>query len=262
MRYVALGDSFAAAPLAPRGDPRAPVCVRSRSGYPEVAARSLGARLVNVSCSGARVRDFGGRQSGLVRPQYAALDSATDVVSLTIGGNDTHLVRAALSCVNLLAEPTGRSCADRYTAGGRDRIAESVAAWAPALGRALDEIHRRAPHARILVVGYGAYLRAGGCYPVQPLWARDADYLQGSIDRLSAALRAEAARHRAVFVDTRPLTEGHGGCAPPRKRYLEGFVPSHRAAGLHPNARGSAVIGRELAAAITDLRSGTVPTRR
>ncbi|MFC0596777.1 SGNH/GDSL hydrolase family protein [Streptomyces palmae] len=262
LRYVAMGDSYAAAPLAPHGDPRAPMCVRSRSGYPEVAARALGARLVNVSCSAARIRDFGERQTGLLRPQSTALERGTDVVSLTIGGNDTHLVRAALRCVNPLPEPVGRSCADRYTAGGRDRIAADIAAWAPALGAALDEIHRRAPHARIFVVGYGEYFRRGGCHPVQPLWARDADYLQGSIDRLSAVLRAEAARHRAVFVDTRPLTRGHDSCAPARERYLEGFLPTHRALGLHPNAEGSAAIGRRLASVIARFRSGTPSTRR
>ncbi|MEU3465394.1 SGNH/GDSL hydrolase family protein [Streptomyces sp. NPDC006733] len=247
LEYVALGDSFAAAPLVPQPDPANLACLRSLSNYPHVAARALGARLTDVSCSGAKVTDFGGRQFGLVPPQYQALSETTDVVSLTIGGNDTDLVTRAISCVNLLPEPVGTSCADRLTAGGRDQIAADIDRWAPSLGRALDEIHRRAPHAKVFVVGYGSYIQDGGCFPRQPIWARDATYIQGSVNRLGDALRAQAAAHDAVFVDTAPLSAGHDSCAPAGTRYLEGLVPSSPALPLHPNAAGSAAFGTALA---------------
>src|SRR5690349_615175 len=119
--YVALGDSAAAGPLIPNQDP-ALWCLRSDRNYPQVAAEILGARLTDVTCSGAKTDDFAGRQFGFVAPQYDALKSTTDLVSITIGGNDVGLVQTALGCINLLPEPVGLSCRDRLTAGG-DQVA-------------------------------------------------------------------------------------------------------------------------------------------
>ena len=50
--YVALGDSAAAGPLIPNQDP-ALWCLRSDQNYPQVAAKLLGARLTDVTCSGS-----------------------------------------------------------------------------------------------------------------------------------------------------------------------------------------------------------------
>jgi lysophospholipase L1-like esterase len=250
LEYVALGDSFAAAPLVPRTDPGNVACLRSLSDYPHVAARALGARLTDVTCSGAEVTDFSDSQFGFVPPQYEALSAKTDIVSLTIGGNDTNLVTRAISCVNLVAEPLGTSCADRLTTGGHDQVAEDIDRWAPSLGGALDEIHRRAPHAKVFVVGYGTYIRKDGCFPRQPIWARDADYIQGVVNRLSGALRTQAAAHDAAFVDTVALSAGHDSCAPTGTRYIEGIVPTSQALPLHPNAAGSAAFGDALAESV------------
>lgn len=248
--YVALGDSYAAAPLVPAPDPSSPACLRSRSNYPRAAADALGARLTDVSCSGARVTDFSDRQFGIVRAQYEALTPDTGIVSLTIGGNDTDLVATAVNCVNTQPEPAGVSCADRYTSGGRDQVAERIDAWAPELGRALDEIHRRAPRAKVFVVGYGDFIRKGGCHPVQPVWSRDADYIQGQVNHLNQVLRTGAEAHGAAFVDTFSVSTGHDSCAPAGTRYLEGLVPTEPALSLHPNAAGSAVFGAALADAV------------
>lgn len=249
--YVALGDSYAAAPIVPENDWSQPACLNSKSGYPEVAADATGAQLTDVSCSGAKVSDFAGRQFGIMPPQYDALGKKTDVVSLTIGGNDTNLVAATLSCLNVLPEPSGFSCADRYTAGGRDKLAEDIDAWKPVLGKALATIRDRAPNARVYVVGYGDYIRKGGCFPTQPIWGKDADYIQGTVNKLSAALREGSAAHGATYVDGFAATAGHDSCAPPAERYTEGLIPTHPASPLHPNAAGSAALGKALARSIS-----------
>lgn len=243
-----MGDSAAAGPLIPNQDP-ALWCLCSDQNYPQVAVRKFGARPVDVTCSRAKTDDFAGRQFGFVAPQYDALKPSTDLVPVTIGGNDVGLVQTALSCINLLPEPIGFSCKDRLTAGG-DQVAAAIAEWAPAFGAALDGIKRRAPHAKIIVTGYGTYIRPGGCRPVQPIWARDGDYLQASVDLLSATAKAEAVKRGATFVDLAAVSVGHDTCAAPADRFLEGLIPTSIAAPLHPNAAGMAAFGATVARAV------------
>ncbi len=250
VEYVALGDSAAAGPLIPQQDPEAPGCLRSTRNWPSVLAERIGARLTDVTCSGAVTDDLAGRQSttsGTQSPQADALSPSTDLVTLTIGGNDVDLVDVALSCVNVLPAPVGQSCRDRLTAGGRDHLAERVDAYAAEFAAALDLISARAPGARVVVVGYGTYIRPGGCYPDQPIWARDADYLQGGINRLNAVFAREAEAHGAEFVDIATPSAGRDACAPARTRWFEGVVATGPVAPLHPNADGMAAIGRIVA---------------
>lgn len=248
LEYVALGDSSVSGTGVPIQESL--ICTRSTQSWPKVVAAELGAELTDVSCGGATVEDFSGRQFGIVAPQYDALTSDTDLVTLTIGGNDIGLVQTALSCVNLFPEPAGFSCKDRYTAGGEDDISEAIEAWAPELGEAIEEIQRRSPEAEVAVAGYATYIREDGCYPVQPIWASDANYLQAKVDELSAAMREQALAHDVTFVDLAPVTVGHDVCAAPRDRYIEGLIPTAPAAPLHPNAEGLAAFGRAVAAAV------------
>lgn len=248
LEYVAMGDSAAAGPLIPNQDPNLP-CLRSDHNYPRVAAATLGAHLTDVTCSGATTGDFAGHQFGFEAPQYDALKPGTDLVSVTIGANDIALASQAVGCLNLLPEPVGISCKARLTAGGHDQLAEAAKALAPKLGAAFEEIHRRAPHAKVLVTGYGTYLRKGGCWPAQPIWGRDADYLQASIGTLNDVIATQARTHGASYVDLAAASVGHDTCAKPAVRYLEGLIPTAPAAPLHPNARGMAAFGATIVSA-------------
>ncbi|CAL9657161.1 Lipase 2 [Streptomyces sp. enrichment culture] len=248
--YVALGDSFAAGPLVTPADPSDPLCLRSLANYPHVAAEELGARLTDVSCTGATADHLSTPRHPGTRPQYEALSQGTDVVSITLGGNDTDLFAMALGCVNLLPEPLGSSCAAGNTRGGVDTVKAAVDAWAPTFAGVLDRIRQRAPHAEVFVVGYGNAIRPGGCFPIQPVWGVDADYMQGVVSHLDATLRRISQQHGAVFVDTYEPGIGHDMCAAPADRYIEGFVPARDPAPLHPNSAGSKAIGRTLAAAV------------
>ncbi|MET9626291.1 SGNH/GDSL hydrolase family protein [Lentzea sp. NPDC006480] len=255
IEYVALGDSAAAGPLIPNQDP-ALWCLRSDHNYPQVAAAFLGAKLTDVTCSGAETNHLAGHQFGFVTPQLEALRPTTDLVSLTIGANDIGLFQTALSCINFLPEPAGISCKDRYTEGG-DQLAKAVDAWAPEFGAALDAIKKRSPNAKLVITGYGTYIRPGGCYPRQPVWGRDGDYLQSVMNKISATVKAETTKRGAMFVDFAAVTEGHDICAEPADRYLEGLIPTTIAAPLHPNAAGMKAFGLTVGrAALQGLRSG------
>jgi lysophospholipase L1-like esterase len=246
INYVALGDSYAAGPGILPIDPNL-ACQRSERNYPNVAAAMLGAELNDVTCSGATVDDLTTNQSPTIPPQLNALTPDTDLVSLTIGGNDVGLIQLALSCVNLLPEPIGVSCARQNTAGGTDLVSERIAQVAPTIGAAIDAIKQRSPQAKVLLVGYGIYLRPNGCYPITPLFRTDANYIQAKVNELVDATAAQAAAHGATFVDTR--VPGHDACSPPAQKWLEGFIPTSVATPLHPNANGMDAFGAMVAAA-------------
>nr|WP_240490809.1 SGNH/GDSL hydrolase family protein [Amycolatopsis vancoresmycina] len=251
--YVALGDSAAAGPLIPPPDLSSPGCLRSLHDYPHVAAQQAGVPLKDVTCSGATTADMTAPQqtpSGAVPPQLDALSDRTRTVTVTIGGNDIGLVGAATSCINLLPG-INPDCVDRYTAGGHDQLAEKIAAFEPVWGALLDAIHAKAPDAAVFVAGYGSYLPHNGCWPIAPLTPRDANYIQGSVDRTNAALARQAAAHNAHYVDVRTASVGHDVCKPPGVKWFESLIPTSVAAPLHPNADGMSAIGGLVAAAIS-----------
>lgn len=240
-RYVALGDSAAAGPLIPLPDLSSPGCIRSTANYPKLVARRLGVPITDVTCSGAVTADMTNPQQtelGAVPPQFDVLGPDTTLVTVQIGGNDAGLVGLALSCVNLLPEPLGTSCADRNTAGGRDVYAERIAAVAPRIAAVLDGIRQRAPNAAVYIVGYTTYLPPNGCFPLVPLWARDANYIQAKIDQLNQVFADAAPAHDATYVDIRTPGIGMDVCQSPLIRWTEPLVPLNVAAPLHPNATG------------------------
>ncbi|MFK8846588.1 SGNH/GDSL hydrolase family protein [Streptomyces sp. Ac-502] len=248
--YVALGDSSAAGPLIP-AQTSLP-CLRSNRNWPAVAAGRLGADLTDVTCSGAATKHLAGRQSALVPPQFDALRPDTDLVTLVIGANDIKLGTALPSCVRPLprAAGLGLTCESVYTAGGRDRLAERITRTAPKITAALGQIHRRSPRAKVYVVSYGTYFQPGGCWPREPVWAGDADYLQNTFDRLHAMLAERAAAGGAGFVDLRTPSAGHGVCAAPGEKWVEGLLPGSAAAPFHPNGTGMAHAGATVAETI------------
>jgi lysophospholipase L1-like esterase len=117
----------------------------------------------------------------------------------------------------------------------------------PAWSALIDQLRGAAPHARIVFVGYGTYVRPGGCFPAQPVLPRDADYLQSKLNELDDLQQQLAAEKGIEYFDTRPLSDGHDICAAPGDRYIEGFVTVGSAEPLHPNAFGEMAVGKALA---------------
>jgi lysophospholipase L1-like esterase len=251
--YVALGDSYTASPLTgPLAGPP-PGCLRSANNYPHLVARSTGAQLTDVSCSGARTRDLAAPQpvqGGQNPPQYDALGAGTQLVTVGIGGNDIGFSEIVQSCVS--PTPFGTPCRDRYVQGSHDELAARIDALGDRLDDVLDEVHRRAPDARVLLVGYPSVLPAEGpgCYPVVPYTGGDVAYLRGVLTHLNQAIADAAEDGDATYVDTATPTVGHDVCTPPGTRWIEGLVPTAPAYPVHPNALGSAALSRAVLATL------------
>lgn len=135
-RYVALGDSFAAGlgAGAEKGG-----CRLSPYSYPSVFARRSGVNLVvNAACAGATTSD-------LLKHQLIALDERTDLVTVSIGGNDLGVQAIAADC----AAGKAAACRNEVTA------ALSLLNVLPdRLTTVFSAIAQAAPNARIVVTGY------------------------------------------------------------------------------------------------------------
>jgi lysophospholipase L1-like esterase len=218
--YVALGDSFTAAPYVPSTS-LADGCFRSDGNYPQIIAAELGAELVDVSCSGADTADLSARQHtgfAVVPAQLAALSPRTDLVTVGIGGNDSGVFGSLVSvCPELAAsDPDGSPCRAHFSAGGRDVLLSAAADTHRRVTRVLRRVHRRAPGARVLVVGYPRIAPPDAvCPDVLPFAAGDYAYADQVERRLNASLRTAARRAGAGYVDTYAASRGHDACAGP-----------------------------------------------
>ncbi|MFN2478796.1 MAG: SGNH/GDSL hydrolase family protein [Pseudonocardiaceae bacterium] len=242
--YVALGDSYTAGPVIPiqRIDPIG--CERSTNNYPALLARTLQIHdYTDVSCSGAQTVNMTAAQTvplGSNPPQFDALRRDTDLVTLTIGGNDIGFTEIIFTCVRVSAtDPFGNPCQREATAGGGDFYAQRIAEAAPKVARVLEGIRARSPHATVVLVGYLRILPpAVGCYPVFPVASGDVPYLDGLEQQLNTMLADQAFKHGAAFVDSYGSSLGHDACKLPGQKWVEGTVPTSPAAPVHPNAIG------------------------
>lgn len=246
LTMVALGDSQAAGPLVTTQNSWD--CLRSNDNWPAVAARSIGASLTDVTCSGATSADLTGKRFGYMAPQLDAVKADTDIVTMTIGANDLSLGTTVPGCMNPFPQPFGLAC----TSWMQDNTNAQLATLRPRIAAALQAIHHKARAARVYVVSYFHYWSKTGCYPVDPIWSVDATWLQSIFDRLNATLKTTAEANGAAYVDLATPSKGHGVCANPLdgSKWVEGFVPTSQAAPYHPNAAGNAAAGALVAAAI------------
>jgi lysophospholipase L1-like esterase len=220
--YVALGDSYTAGPFVAQAVP-ALGCFRSTHNYPAKVAAALDVEtLVDVSCSGADTTDMTSRQHtgfATVPAQLRALSPRTDLVTVGVGGNDAGVFGSLVSvCADLRAtDPDGSPCREHFSAGGgRNVLLAATAGTRRRVQEVLERVHRRAPGARVLVVGYPRIAPRGRtCPAVLPFAEGDYAYADRVERRLNASLRAAARSEGAGYVDTYRASRGHDACAGP-----------------------------------------------
>lgn len=251
-QYVALGSSFAAGlGLGPRAVASPVQCFRSTGGYPALAAKRTGLRLVDMSCSGSTTEHIlhGGQM--LLGPQLAAIGPQARLVTITSGGNDIGYVGDLMAASGSMGPLAGwangaiKSAADRpYT-----RVAAN-------LEKIVGQVRKRAPKALIVIVSYPALMpREGNCAATGVSDAQ-ADISRSVAARLVEVTRNAAAASDAAFVDMDALSVGHDVCS--ASPWVNGVVPSAGTA-FHPNAAGAAATAAQVDA---DYRNAIVDTEQ
>ncbi len=242
LQYVAIGDSFTSAPLVPVTDV-ANGCFRSSANYPSVVARALGAKLDDRSCGGAETTHFLSPQFAGVQPQATALKKSTDLVTVGIGGNDQEVFAQLIRrCPQLRdSDPRGAPCRKAMGASGSDRLLTALERTRTRVTDVVREVHRRAPEAKVLVVGYPQIVAGDNACKDLPLALGDYAYAEKVNRALTDALRSAAKATDSTYVDVWTASRGHDVCS--TDPWVNGAVSDRqRAAAYHPFAEEQAAV--------------------
>lgn len=219
--YVALGDSYSSGVGAGSYDSASGNCLRSTKAYPKLwAAAHSPSSFAFTACSGARTDD-------VTAGQLAPLSSTTDLVSITVGGNDAGFSDVMITCVlqsesNCISRVnTAKSYVDSTLPGKLDS--------------AYSAIKAKAPSARVVVIGYPHFYKlGGGCLFGLSDNARSA--INGAADYLNTAIAKRAADHGYDFASVVPPFTGHEICS--GSEWLHSVNLFDLTESYHPTAAG------------------------
>lgn len=251
--YVAMGSSYAAGPgIGQSADTPPNRCARSATNAAHIFAQKVGLELKDVSCSGATTAHILGAW-GPIPAQVDALDADTQLVTVTIGGNDLGYMTAIgkFQCPNLSDEERNRYFGGTCTPFTPLTI-EAKQKLAADMDRMIATIHQRAPKARVLLVQYFTLFPATGNCAATGLTDEAVAQIRPIARDLSAiteaAVRPYRAFARTVALDRASADHGICGAAPwvngpkPDRAKLDGV-------NYHPNQAGMTAAAQLIEAA-------------
>ena len=238
LHYAALGDSYSAAPFVPQTD-LAGGCFRSSGNYPSLVADDLGiVDVTDVTCSGAETADVAGRQvvaggEGTVPPQIRAVTRDTDLVTIGIGGNDENLFATLVhQCTTTPAGAT--PCLDLLGSAG-SAASDVIRRTSQRVVGVLRLVHRKAPDAQVVLVGYPRLVDPDRPCAKIPIEAAQLPRVAAFEKELRDGLAAAARKGDAQLVDMYALSRGHEICS--ADPWVNGKVTDQtRALAYHPFA--------------------------
>jgi lysophospholipase L1-like esterase len=252
VHYVALGDSYSAASGVLPPDPAAPVnCIRSTANYPHLIAAATGAELTDVTCGGADTSDYFTPQYDNVPPQLHAVTADADLITMTIGGNDSgvfidSIVQCGIAGASTLGQ--GSPCKDQYGSSFEDTVRTTTY---PSLVNALTAVQGAAPDARVAILSYPWILPTSvGCFDKMPVAEGDVPYLRSLQTTLNDAVRRAAEATGATYVDLNEVSEGHDACQPLGVRWIEPVLQGTNPVIVHPNALGEQEMAKQAMAVL------------
>ncbi len=224
VNYVALGDSYSSGVGTGVYDAASGACARSPLSYaPLWAAEHHLASFGFAACSGARTAD-------VLANQIPALQPSTDLVTITIGGNDAGFGPVLQTCTVARSDRTCFAAVDAAEAFERSVLRDR-------LTRTYAAIRRTAPHAQVIVLGYPRLFDlAPSCAdPRVPNLARRQKLNEGA-DVLNDVIRSVSQQFEFSFSDVRGRFAGHGVCS--ADPWINGPSVSTSVGPYHPSQTG------------------------
>ncbi len=249
-RYVAIGDSYTTGAGIPPGPLEG--CFRSPRSYPHKLAKRLGVQLVDASCGGAQTANMKTPQptsTGPNPPQEEALDRRTDLVTVSLGVNDAQFALILGRCVELArVDPQGSPCRDSFQSAAGDTLFAGLPIVEERVERVLRQVHRKAPNAQVVLVGYPQLAPETGTCPELPFAAGDYAYLSMFMLGMDKTMRDAAWLADVPYVSLLEASRGHDVCAG-AKAWVNGLLSTPRTAVWHPFANEQ----RAVAALVADV---------
>jgi lysophospholipase L1-like esterase len=218
--YVALGDSYSsgvgAGPYLSGG------CSRSNNSY---AAQWAASHAVSsfgfAACGGAVTGD-------VVSMQLASVNANTDLVTITIGGNDVGFGDTMVNCTI----GSDSACINSVNQG----ITATNTTLPAKLDTTYAAIRAKAPSARVVVLGYPRLISPTGSCGLFNLSTAKRTALNNGADILSGVIGARAAAAGFTYLDARGPFDGHGACG--SSAWINRFNLFAIGDSYHPNAAG------------------------
>ena len=247
-----MGSSIAAGPGVGMRDPGSPpLCMRSDANYAHLFAAKRGLSLRDVTCSGATTAGILTGQR-MLPPQIDAVGPGTQLVTISIGGNDVHLAGNlfAWSCANAPDKipEAWRPWICRETP--QSQVDDAFAGLEAHLRAIVDCIRQRAPHARIVFVDYVHLVPTFGSCPQRlPLTEAQISEARTNEDRLAAMTAKVAREPGSDLLQASALSRGHDVCATDSWIFPLQFPPhliEFAPLAYHPNAEAMQAIADAL----------------
>ncbi|MDA1385402.1 SGNH/GDSL hydrolase family protein [Glycomyces lechevalierae] len=219
IEYVALGDSYASG-VGTRDYIDDSSCRRSDAAYPSLLADAIGADLTFAACSGAKTGD-------VLNNQLGGLSDSTDLVTITIGGNDTGWTGVVQKC----AYPYPWTCTKEIDAA-EAFIRDALPAR---LNDVYNAIEDAAPNAEVIVVGYPLLFNGEECNAITRISPGEQAALNDAADLLGDVVGTVADSHGFQYADVRTAFDDHAVCDD--TEWLNG-ISYPIAESYHPNKSG------------------------
>lgn len=260
--YTAMGDSYSSGEGNPPYDPGNDGCDRSNAAFGRQFAAdtpSIGsAGIQHIACSGATVANLTTTGQNGEKPQIDQMYSGSQLVTVTIGGNDIGFAGVLTNC---LTNPT-TNCITEYNADDDNNLYAAIDALKPELVAAYQAMQAAAPDAKIVAVTYPLIFQPGTtCAGILNLPVPDVDFLNDVGAYLDDVIM-DAAQEAGIYsMDERYAFLGHALCSADPWVYqlptgfTAGTAVLDSSAWFHPTAEGQGQIASDLGAYWQALQS-------
>jgi lysophospholipase L1-like esterase len=255
--YTAMGDSYSSGEGNPPYDVgTAGGCDRSQVAFGRQFAQaqtSIGdAGIQHIACSGATINNLlpsGTGQNG-EQPQISQLYSGSNLVTVTIGGNDAGFASVLSSCVT-----TPTTCENTYNSDDANNEYNLIDSLRPKLAAAYTAMQSQAPGAKIVAVTYPNIFQPGTtCAGIANMSLNDVEFLISLTYYLDNTITQAAQDAGINVLDERYAFLDHELCSSTPWIYsLPIPLPSgtkvlDTSAWFHPTASGLGKMATDLAA--------------
>jgi hypothetical protein len=217
--YVALGDSYSSG-VGTNSYTLSSSCLRGVYAYPYLVAQQRPNTSLNfVACSGATT-------TSLMSSQISAVNSSTNSVSVTIGGNDIGFASLILQCT-LGSCSTALNNARNALPGSLDSKLDTV--YAAIRGQA-------SATANVVVLGYPRLFSTSSCLGTSGISAQERSDANLLADKVDQTIAARAAAYGFTYKSVIGSWTGHAVCS--GSAWLNGLNIFNTTESYHPNRSG------------------------